>query len=102
MANLVARRKTRGAAIVEAAIVLPLIALLTLGAIELGWAILKSQQVTNTTRQAARLAARPDATKPSRILRARSWYFVTSGLAPFLAMAATSQSPRAAVSVVYA
>jgi len=56
------RRMAKGMAVVEAAIVLPLIVLLTFCAIEYGWAILKSQQITNVTRQAARVAARPDST----------------------------------------
>ena len=62
MANLRTKRKARGVAIIEAAIVFPLLLLLTFGVIEYGWALLKSQQITNATRQAARIAARPDST----------------------------------------
>ena len=56
------KRRYRGTAIVEAAIVFPLLLLLTMGAIEYGWLFLKAQQVTNASRQAARYAIRPDAT----------------------------------------
>jgi len=52
----------KGTILVEAAIVFPLLLLLTLGAIEYGWIFLKSQQITNAARQAARVAIRPDAT----------------------------------------
>ncbi len=48
--------------LIEAAIILPLLLLLILGVIEYGWALLKSQQITNATRQGARIAARPDVT----------------------------------------
>lgn len=59
------KRLYRGTAIVEAAIVFPLLLLLTMGAIEYGWLFLKAQQITNTSRQAARYAIRPDATTDS-------------------------------------
>jgi len=51
-----------GTAVIEAAIIFPLLLLLTLGVIEYGWLFLKAQQITNTARQAARIAVRPDAT----------------------------------------
>jgi Flp pilus assembly protein TadG len=58
------QKKTRyyGLATVEAALVFPLLLLLTLGIIEYGWLFLKAQQVTNATRNGARLAITPDAT----------------------------------------
>ena len=52
----------RGTSLVEAALVFPLLLILTLGAIEYGWLFLKAQQVTNAARQGARIAIRPDAT----------------------------------------
>ena len=55
-------RVGKGITTVEAALVLPLLLWLTFGVIEYGWALYKSQQITNVTRQAARIAARPDAT----------------------------------------
>ena len=51
------RLRHSGVAIVEMAIVLPLLLLLTFAMIEYGWLFSKSQQVTNATRQAARTAA---------------------------------------------
>ena len=50
----------RGTATIEAAIMLPLLLLLTLGVIEYGWMFLKAQQTTNAARHAARIAIRPD------------------------------------------
>jgi len=52
----------KGTVLVEAALVFPLLLLLTLGAIEYGWLFLKSQQITNAARQGARVAVRADAT----------------------------------------
>ena len=49
----------RGLATVEAALVFPLLLVLTLGVIEYGWMFLKQQQITNAARQGARLAATP-------------------------------------------
>ena len=51
-----------GTTIVEAAIVLPLLLLLTLGAIEYGWLFLNAQWITNAARQGARTAAPSGAT----------------------------------------
>ena len=52
-------KRYRGAAAVEAAIVFPLLLLLTLGVIEYGWLFLKVHQITNATRYGARIAIRP-------------------------------------------
>ncbi len=41
---------------------MPILVLVTFGAIKYGWLIYRLQQVTNVTRQAARLAIRPSAT----------------------------------------
>ncbi len=49
----------RGSTLVEAAIVLPLLLLLTLGAIEYGWLFYNVQQITNAARQGARIAILP-------------------------------------------
>jgi Flp pilus assembly protein TadG len=46
---------------VEAAIVLPLIILLTFALIEYGWLFLHAEQTTNAARHCARLAVRADA-----------------------------------------
>jgi Flp pilus assembly protein TadG len=47
---------------VEAAIIFPLLMLLTMGAIRYGWLFLKAQQLTNAARVGVRIAIRPDAT----------------------------------------
>ena len=49
-------------AIVEMALILTLLIVLTFGALEYGWYFLKLQQTPNAARQGARLAARPDST----------------------------------------
>lgn len=59
-----ARLRYRGTAVVEAALVFPLLLLLTMGAIEYGWLFLKAQHTTNAARQGARLAIRPDVETP--------------------------------------
>lgn len=56
------RQHRRASIIVEAAILFPILFLLTFGIIEYGWMFLKHQQVTNAARQAARLAANIDST----------------------------------------
>jgi Flp pilus assembly protein TadG len=52
-------KKSRGAAAVEVAIVLPVLIVLTFGALKYGWLFYKHQQVTNAARQVARVAIRP-------------------------------------------
>jgi Flp pilus assembly protein TadG len=47
---------------VEAALLLPLLVLLTFGVIEYGWVLLKTQQIGNAARGGARCAVRADAT----------------------------------------
>jgi hypothetical protein len=62
MVNIRKKIRYRGIAVVEMALVLPILLLLTLGAIRYGWLFLKAQQITNATRYGARVAIRPDAT----------------------------------------
>jgi Flp pilus assembly protein TadG len=50
--------KYKGLAIVEMAIVLVLLLMLTLGCIHYGWLFLKAQQITNAARHGARIAVR--------------------------------------------
>ncbi len=56
------RGETRGIAIIETAIILPLVLLLTMGLLEYGWMFVKIQQITNAARQGARVGARADVT----------------------------------------
>ena len=61
---IVRRRKEnrrRGAAAVEAALVLPVLIMVTFGAIRYGWFFLKAQQITNAARYGARVAIRAHA-----------------------------------------
>ena len=52
-----ARSRRHAIAVVEMAILLPMILLLLLGMMEYGWCFLKQEQILNTARQAARLGA---------------------------------------------
>jgi Flp pilus assembly protein TadG len=52
----------RGAAAVEAALLLPLGILLVFGLMEFGWVFLRAQQITHAARHGARIAATADAT----------------------------------------
>ena len=54
--------RRRGAALIEFALVLPVLLLLLLGLMELGWAFFKASQLTTAARAAVREAIRPDAT----------------------------------------
>ena len=74
------KSRYRGAAIVEAAVVFPLIFLLTFGVIEYGWLFLKAQQITNASRQGARIAIRADATG-QQVLNAISVLMTDAGMA---------------------
>ena len=56
------RPRRRGAALVEMAIVMPILCLLTLGLMEYGWVFLKVSQINQAARQGVRVAVRPDAT----------------------------------------
>ena len=55
-------RRQRGTALVEAAIVLSLLLLVTVGAIEYGWMFVNLHRITNAARQGARVAAAHGAT----------------------------------------
>ncbi len=62
MGSVVKNRIAKGVMTIEAAILFGLLLIIVLGIIEYGWFFLKSQQVTNATRYAARMAVRPDIT----------------------------------------
>ena len=59
------KSRFKGAAVVETAIVFPVLLLLTLGVIQYSWLFLKAQQITNAARCGARAAVLPDATTGS-------------------------------------
>ena len=54
--------RRRGLAIIEAALILPILLILTFGMIEYSWMFLKSQNITNAARAGARIAATADGT----------------------------------------
>ena len=54
-------RPRRGAALVEMAIVLPLLILLTFAALEYGWMFFRASQVNQAARHGTRIAVRPQA-----------------------------------------
>ncbi len=62
MAHNCRHLKREGLAVVETAIVLPLLLLLVFAMIEYGWLFTKIQQTTNVARQAARVAMRRGST----------------------------------------
>ena len=53
------KRNASGVILVEAVLVMPILLMLTLGAIEYGWLFLNEQQVVNAARQGARIAILP-------------------------------------------
>lgn len=53
------RNRYRGLETIEAALMVPLLVLLTFGIIEYGWLFLKAQEITNAARYGARIAIRP-------------------------------------------
>jgi Flp pilus assembly protein TadG len=56
--KLMKNKGRRGAALVESAIVMPLVILLVFGVIEYGWMFLKSQEICNAARGGARAGIR--------------------------------------------
>jgi Flp pilus assembly protein TadG len=72
-------RGKRGAALIEMAVVAPLMFLLVLGVIEYGWMLLKCQQLSNAARVGARTGARYGASSAD-ITAAVSSVMTTMGL----------------------
>jgi len=73
------KKNRRGLATVEAALVFPLLLLLTLGGIRYGWLFLKAQYITNAARMGARTAVCPDAT-PASVLAAINALMTAGGM----------------------
>ena len=72
MANMTKQFRRRGVSTVEAAIVFPLLVLLTFALIEYGWMFLKFQQTTNAARNCVRMAVTPDMTTGEVVAAAES------------------------------
>ncbi len=60
MVRIARYKRRRGTAAVEAAMMLPLIILMTFALIKYGWLYVKVQQINNAARHGARVAARAD------------------------------------------
>ena len=75
------RNRYRGLALVEAALVFPLLLLLTFGVIEYGWLFLKAQEITNAARYGARIAIRPTETAVGDALAAIDVLMAVAGMA---------------------
>ncbi len=75
------KSRYRGVALAEAAIVLSLLMMLTLGALEYGWLFINAQQVTNAARQGARIAILPDDGAVARATLSISQLLANAGLA---------------------
>jgi Flp pilus assembly protein TadG len=73
-------KRFRGLATVEAALIFPLLLLLTLGAIHFGWLFLKAQQLTNAARTGARIAILPGVTVAGDVLPAVNSLMTLAGM----------------------
>ena len=62
MARLRRRSNRRAVALMEMALVLPLLVLFLFGMMEYGWIFLNMQQITTAARHGARMGVKPDAT----------------------------------------
>ena len=58
-------KSRRGTMVVEAALILPLLLLLTFGGLKYGWLFIKWQQINNVARHSVRYAVRPSPTNPT-------------------------------------
>ena len=67
MDNPRSNKSQRGTMVVEAALILPLLIILTFGGIKYGWLFIKWQQVTNVARHAVRYSVRPSASSADTI-----------------------------------
>jgi Flp pilus assembly protein TadG len=82
MASLIKAKRRRGLAVVEMALVFPMLMLLTVALLEYGWMFLKSQQVNQAARQGARAWARVDGTTGSAATAAADAFGQSSSSMP--------------------
>ena len=73
------RDRRRGVVLIEAALVFPILLLLTFGLIEYGWLFLRMETITNAARRGVRVAVTPDATT-SEVLAAVDDSMTNAGL----------------------
>lgn len=80
--RLTSRPPRRGAVLVELALILPILLLLTFGVIEYGWLFLKYNETNDAARRGARLGVMPDATS-GQVTSAVSNSLNSSGMTDF-------------------
>ena len=79
MARLMKKASRRGVVLIEAALALPMLLLLTFGMIEYGWLFLQHQQITHAARRGARVGITIDATT-AQVQTAIATYMDSAGL----------------------
>ncbi|MGB2937212.1 MAG: TadE/TadG family type IV pilus assembly protein [Phycisphaerae bacterium] len=79
MAPILKPRRRPGAAILEFALIAPLLLLLTFALIEYGWLFLKAEETNSAARHGARLAILPDATN-AHVLASIAGIMDTAGM----------------------
>jgi len=90
-------KSEKGAALVEAAITLPLLLLVSVGIFEFGRAYQTWQVLTNAAREGARMAVLPDIT--STVARQRVRDYMQAGLLPQYATATVSVNKSSSITV---
>jgi Flp pilus assembly protein TadG len=93
--RIIRRRGERGAALLEAAITVPIILLISVGIFEFGRAYQTWQVLTNAAREGARVAILPGSTDADVTTRVRS--YMTAGQLPNAATATVSISRNVAL-----
>jgi len=72
--------RKRGQVLIEAALVFPILLLLTFGLIEYGWLFLRMESISNAARSGARLAVTPD-TNSTEVIAAIDSRMASAGMA---------------------
>lgn len=90
-------RSERGTAILETALTLPLLLLVTVGIFEFGRAYQTSQVLTNAAREGARVAVLPNAAAGDAEARVRA--YMAAGQLPNASSATVTVNPAAVVSI---
>src|SRR5262249_25451853 len=92
-----ARRSERGQSLVETALALPLLLLVSVGIFEFGRAYQTWQVVTNAAREGARMAVLP--ASPTSGVQARVRQYLTNGALPNAAGASVDVQPAAQITL---
>ncbi len=118
MVRIARYKRRRGTAAVEAALMMPLVVLMTFALIKYGWLYVKVQQINNAARHGARVAARADSdngdidTEIAALMASvwpsgagappADWYVVTPNPAVIDANLATGTIVTITITVTYA